>query len=110
MEDFIAMCKKRTTEAMDRFLNDLSFVPAGKLTWSPTPTAKFALEIAAHCSGYSGSFASIVSAGSFPWTAEEFRSPIQSLSTTRLFADGLVPAQSISSVISLIASSRSKVS
>jgi hypothetical protein len=77
MEDFIAMCKERVTEAKDRFLNDLSFVPADKLTWKPTPTAKSALEIAAHCAGYSGSFASIISAGKFPCTREEFLTPIQ---------------------------------
>ncbi|MDR3706760.1 MAG: DinB family protein [Capsulimonadaceae bacterium] len=78
MEDFIAMCKERTVEAMDRFLHDLSFVPLDKLTWSPTPTAKSALEIAAHCAGYSGAFASIISAGKFPSSREEFLGPIQS--------------------------------
>src|SRR5579863_7965532 len=78
MEDFIAICKDRTTEAMDRFLHDLSFVPADKLNWSPTPTAKSALQIAAHCAGYSGGFASIIRAGKFPSSVEEFRGPIQS--------------------------------
>jgi len=78
MEDFIAICKERTTQAMDRFSLDLSFVPADKLTWSPTPTAKSALEIAAHCAGYSGSFASIIRAGQFAWSVEEFRSTVQS--------------------------------
>src|SRR5579883_3346178 len=78
MEDFIAMCKDRVTAALDRFLHDLSFVPADKLTWSPTPTAKSALQIAAHCAGYSGGFASIIRAGKFPSSVEEFRDPIQS--------------------------------
>ena len=78
MEDYIAMCKERTTEAMDRFLHDLNFVPADKLTWRPTPTAKSALEIAAHCAGYSGAFASIIRAGKFPSSGEEFRSTVQS--------------------------------
>jgi hypothetical protein len=78
MEDFVAICKERTTEALDRFLHDLSFVPADKLTWRPTPTAKSALEIAAHCAGYSGGFASIISAGKFPGSRDEFRNPIQS--------------------------------
>lgn len=76
MEDFIAMCKERTTAAMDRFLHDLSFVPADKVTWRPTPTAKSALDIAAHCAGYSGAFASIIRAGDFPWSRDEFRGPI----------------------------------
>ena len=78
MEDFIAMCKERSKEAMDRFFHDLSFVPADKLTWKPTPTAKSALEIAAHCAGYSGSFASIIRAGKFPGSREEFRDTVQS--------------------------------
>jgi len=78
MEDFIAICKERTTKAMDNFLRDLSFVPADKLTWKPTPTAKSALEIAAHCAGYSGRFASVIRAGKFPWSVEEFLDPIQS--------------------------------
>lgn len=77
MEDFIEVCKERATEAMDHFLHDLSFVPADKLTWSPTPTAKSALEIAVHCAGYSGGFASIISAGNFPYSREEFRGTIQ---------------------------------
>jgi hypothetical protein len=78
MEDFIAICKERTTDAMEGFLHDLSFVPADKLIWKPTPTAKSALEIASHCAGYSGSFATIISAGKFPSTREEFRATVQS--------------------------------
>jgi hypothetical protein len=76
MEDFIAICKERTTEALDRFLHILSYVPADKLTWKPTPTAKSAFEIAAHCAGYSGRFADVISAGAFPWSVEEFRRQI----------------------------------
>jgi hypothetical protein len=78
MYDFIAMCKERATEAMDYFLRVLSFVPADKLTWSPAPTAKSALEIAAHCAGYSAAFAWIIRAGKFPCTVEEFRATVHS--------------------------------
>lgn len=77
MEDFIASCKERTSEAMDRFLHDLSFVPADKLTWSPAPTAKSALEIAAHCAGYSGAFAWIIAVGKFPCSRDEFRARVR---------------------------------
>src|SRR5205085_11219573 len=79
MEDMITACKTRATRAMDHFLLVLSFVPADKLTWSPTPTAKSALQIAAHCAGYSGGFASIISAGRFPSSVEEFLGPIESM-------------------------------
>lgn len=78
MDDYIAMCKERAIEAMERFFHDLSFVPADKLTWRPTPTAKSALEIAAHCAGYSGNFAWIISAGKFPCSGEEFRAKAES--------------------------------
>ena len=63
---------------MGQFLRTLSFVPADKLTWSPTPTAKSALQIAAHCAGYSSGFASIISAGKFPSDVQEFLDPIES--------------------------------
>src|SRR5438045_3366626 len=63
---------------MDWLLRSLSHVPADKLTWSPTPTAKSALQIAAHCAGYSGGFPSIISAGKFPASVEEFLGPIDS--------------------------------
>jgi hypothetical protein len=64
---------------MEYFLRTLSFVPEDRLNWSPAPTAKSALEIAAHCAGYSGGFARVISAGAFPSTAEEFRNPIHAV-------------------------------
>ena len=77
MEDVISMCKGRATEAMKHFLCVLSFVPADKLTWSPTPTAKSAMQIVAHCAGYSGAFVTIIRDGAFP-SVEEFLGPIES--------------------------------
>ncbi|HEV2473059.1 MAG TPA: DinB family protein [Chthonomonadales bacterium] len=79
LEDIISFCKKQATESLHYFLNTLSFVPVDKLAWSPAPTAKSALQIAAHCAGYSGAFASIIRAGKFPGTAEEFRSKVHSV-------------------------------
>src|SRR5438105_15305799 len=78
MDDVISMCKEQAIQAMHWFVRSLSHVPADKLTWSPTPTAKSALQIAAHCAGFSGGFASIISAGKFPSSVEEFLDPIQS--------------------------------
>ena len=78
MDDVISMCKEQATQALHWFVRSLSHVPADKLTWSPTPTAKSALQIAAHCAGYSGGFASIISAGRFPSSVEEFLGPIES--------------------------------
>ncbi len=76
MEDVVARCQERAQWAMEHFLLVLSFVPADKLTWSPAPTAKSALQIAAHCAGYSGGFASIIKAGVFPADAQDFLGPI----------------------------------
>lgn len=78
MQDMTSACKERATKAMSHFLLTLSFVPADKLNWSPTPTAKSALQIAAHCAGYSGGFASIIRSGTFPSSVEEFLGPIES--------------------------------
>ncbi|HET6384875.1 MAG TPA: DinB family protein [Armatimonadota bacterium] len=78
MGDIITMCKERAIQEMEYFLRTLSFVPIDKLTWSPAPTARSAVQIAAHCAGYSGGFASIIRAGKFPPSVEEFRNPIQS--------------------------------
>jgi hypothetical protein len=78
MGDVISLCKERAAEAMEHFLRVLSFVPADKLTWNPTPTARNALQIAAHCAGYSGAFADVIRAGTFPSSVEEFLGPIES--------------------------------
>jgi hypothetical protein len=78
MEDPITMYKRQTTDSLAYFLHTLSFVPADKLTWSPTPTAKSALQITAHCAAYSGNFVDIIRAGKFPCTREEFRARFQS--------------------------------
>ncbi|MCC6404663.1 MAG: DinB family protein [Fimbriimonadaceae bacterium] len=76
MNDFVTQCKDRASNAMEMFLRNLGHVPEGKLRWSPSPTAKCALQIAAHVAAFSGAFASILRAGAFPPTAEEFLAPI----------------------------------
>lgn len=76
MDDLITQCKNRATSAMDMFLRNLSHVPEEKLTWSPSPTAKSALQIAAHVAGYSGGFASVIRAGAFPSNVDDFLGPI----------------------------------
>lgn len=77
MEDTIARCKRQAERAMEHFLKVLSFVPEEKLDWKPAPTAKSALEIAAHCAGYSSGFAGIIATGAFPQTVDDFLGPIQ---------------------------------
>lgn len=60
MEDLIACCKQSAIEGMEYFLNTFSFVPDDKLTWTPTPTAKPAIRIAAHTALYAGRFAIMI--------------------------------------------------
>ena len=43
-----------------------SFVPDDKLTWTPTPTAKSAIRIAAHTALYAGRFARMIKDGKLP--------------------------------------------
>ena len=63
MESMAAACKKSAIMEMEYFLKTLSFVPDGKLTWSPSPTAKSALRIAAHTAIYAEVFAQIIRTG-----------------------------------------------
>jgi hypothetical protein len=76
MDDFIANCKDRATGAMEWFLRAFSHVPEDKLSWSPSPTARNALQIAAHCAGFSGGFASVIGTGEFPADVDDFLGPI----------------------------------
>ena len=105
--DFIASSKERATEAMDYFLRVLSFVPEDKLTWKPSPTAKSALEIAAHCAGYSGAFAWIIRAGKFPCSVEEFRATVRSAGMPRMSAASKLICSALE--LSIPAMARSKL-
>ena len=66
MDDFVATCKKSAVQGMEYFLRNFSFVPDDKLTWTPTPTAKSALRIAAHTALYAGRFARMIEARQLP--------------------------------------------
>jgi hypothetical protein len=45
---------------MEMFLRNFSHVPDDKLHWTPTPTAKSAIRIAAHTALYAGRFACMI--------------------------------------------------
>ena len=60
MESLVDSCKASAREGMERFLKIFSFVPDDKLTWTPTPTAKSAIRIAAHTALYAGRFARMI--------------------------------------------------
>lgn len=48
MENPAAQFKEQTRMAKERLLKTFGFVPDDRLTWSPSPTAKSALQIVAH--------------------------------------------------------------
>jgi hypothetical protein len=60
MESLIASSKESAIAGMEHFLKVFSFVPDDKLTWTPTPTAKSAIRIAAHTALYAGRFAGMI--------------------------------------------------
>ena len=66
MESMVASCKESAVNGMELFLRNFSYVPDDKLTWTPTPTAKSALRIAAHTALYAGRFAHMITSRQLP--------------------------------------------
>lgn len=60
MEELVALAKKSAVQNMEIFLRNFSHVPDDKLNWTPVPTAKSALRVAAHTSLYAGRFAKMI--------------------------------------------------
>lgn len=58
--DMIASSKDRAVSTMEFFLRNFAYVPDDKLNWSPMPTSKSALRIAAHTALYAGRFATMI--------------------------------------------------
>jgi hypothetical protein len=57
--------------AQQRFLKTLGAVPDDKLTWSPAPSGKTALRIAAHCAVACGMFSAILRGQPIPGSSME---------------------------------------
>jgi hypothetical protein len=60
MESLVAASKKSAVQNMEMFLRNFSHVPDDKLNWTPTPTAKSAIRIAAHTALYADRFAAMI--------------------------------------------------
>ena len=60
LDQIIADCQNNAREATARLLKVFSFVPDGKLAWSPAPTARTSLALMAHCAMGNKAFASII--------------------------------------------------
>ena len=61
LKEPIAECQARVRSAAERLGKTLSFVPDDKLSWSPSPTARTALAIVAHCCLANRMFAKVLS-------------------------------------------------
>ena len=60
MSTQVEFCKKSAVDGMEMFLRNFSYVPEEKLNWSPTPTSKTALQIAAHTAVSNANFAKML--------------------------------------------------
>ncbi|MFZ4508451.1 MAG: DinB family protein [Fimbriimonas sp.] len=58
--DIIESSKQRAVSNMEFFLRNFAHVPDDKLNWTPTPTSKSAIRIAAHTALYAGRFAAMI--------------------------------------------------
>lgn len=70
MESLVDSCKESAVQGMEHFLKVLSFVPEDKLDWTPAPTAKSAMRIAAHTAIYPGVFAKMIRDRKLPFGDE----------------------------------------
>lgn len=68
--DPIEAAKQRAVSGMEMFLRNFSHVPDDKLVWTPTPTAKSAIRIAAHTALYAGRFAAMIRERRLPTPAD----------------------------------------
>jgi len=66
MESLVDTYKKSAVDGMEHFLKVFSFVPDDKLDWTPAPTAKSAIRIAAHTALYPARFAGMISNRKLP--------------------------------------------
>ncbi|MEI8281638.1 MAG: DinB family protein [Armatimonadota bacterium] len=60
MNPAIELSKLTAVQGMDMFLRNFSYVPDDKLNWSPTPTSKSALRVAAHTAVTNSNFADFI--------------------------------------------------
>jgi uncharacterized damage-inducible protein DinB len=83
VEDLIASCKASAVQGMEYFLRNFSFVPDDKLMWTPTPTSKSALQIAAHTAVCTGNFARMMTDRKLP-TGDEIPTFVAQMQTAEV--------------------------
>ena len=60
MNQIVELAKLTAVQGMDMFLRNFSYVPDDKLNWSPTPTSKSPLRVAAHTAVTNANFADFI--------------------------------------------------
>ena len=77
MNSVINSAKDSATQGMEMFLRNFAHIPEERLNWSPVPSAKTPLRVAAHTALYAGRFAKMINARQLPafesleqWLAE----------------------------------------
>jgi hypothetical protein len=68
--ELIESAKKQATDSVEIFLRNFSKVPVDRWNWSPAPTAKSALRIAAHTATYLHRFAAMIRDRQVPAVAD----------------------------------------
>ncbi|MDH7571159.1 MAG: DinB family protein [Armatimonadota bacterium] len=71
MYDPIQHAKQAAAAAAQRFLKTFAAVPDDKLSWSPAPTAKSALQIAAHAAAVNRGLAALIAGKPYPASPQE---------------------------------------
>lgn len=66
MASVIALSKDSAVQGMEYFLRNFSHVPDDRLFWTPAPTSKSAMRIAAHTALYAARFAAMIRSGRLP--------------------------------------------
>jgi hypothetical protein len=62
----VTQIKEAAEAAKGQLLNTFSFVPDEKLTWSPSSSARSAVQIVAHCGVANEAFAMVIAGGRIP--------------------------------------------
>jgi hypothetical protein len=66
LAELVAQAKQSAEEAKALLLTNFSFVPDDKLTWSPSASARSAVQIVAHCGAANEAFAEVIAGGEIP--------------------------------------------
>ena len=70
VSQLVAQAKRDTEAAKADLLRTFAFVPDDKLTWSPSPTARSAIQIVAHCGLANSAFSGLLRGEPLPLPAD----------------------------------------